>query len=60
MEYVKEGENSKSFQKNFVELMRIAAHSEQTFLFTQALLHVLSLKVEYFFKFLFRILALQL
>lgn len=46
-EYVNEGENSEAFQNKFKELMRISAHSEQTFLITQALLNVMSLKVRF-------------
>uniref|UniRef100_A0A915CLW5 Negative elongation factor D n=1 Tax=Ditylenchus dipsaci TaxID=166011 RepID=A0A915CLW5_9BILA len=38
------GVNSEAYQKTFSELMRVACHSEQTFLYTQVLLHVVSLK----------------
>ncbi|KAI1722099.1 TH1 protein domain-containing protein [Ditylenchus destructor] len=44
MVFAENGPNSEAYEKVFSELVRVACHSEQTFLYTQALFHVISFK----------------
>ena len=47
LEVYGKGENTEVYEHAFTELVKVACHSEQTYLYTQAMLHVMAEKVCY-------------
>lgn len=47
LEVYSKGENTEAYEQAFSELMKVACHSEQTYLYTQAMLHIMAEKVHY-------------
>ena len=46
--HIKGGENTEIYRKSYDRLVNIACHSEQTFLYTQAVLRVAGKRVFYY------------